>query len=150
MLSVLLGVLTFVLIARNKSVRPAQDVVSSIPALTSRVQGVEIVNAELSADSTGAPIIKVLVVNHTSKAVVELLLTSGGTGQALGGTREHPTLPAFGSVSATFNVFNLKPDEPLRLSAVVWEDGTSSGYPYWADGIFKKKVNERLEREAAQ
>lgn len=143
----LVGGLTLVAIGRKRAARPQELV--AIPAFKSGVEGVEVSSMGVSADSTGAATLQVLIVNHTPKVGIGVLLTSGGAGQELGGTREGPALPAFGTCTMTFNAANLQPDKPLALSAVVWEDGTSSGYPVWAD-IYKKKVSERLSKDAAQ
>jgi hypothetical protein len=133
---------------------PPQQPVAIPTAFKTAVEGINIVYANVVYDETDhKPALEVTIQNNTPRSAIAVLLTSGesnhSTGYGRGGTREHPILSPFGTFTMRFQASGLIPDKPLAVSAVVWDDGTASGYPLHAER-FGKMVTKGLDKAGGQ
>jgi hypothetical protein len=133
---------------------PPQQHIAIPTAFKSAVEGVNIVYAKVVYDETdGKPALEVTIQNNTPRSVIAILLTSSesnhSSGYGSGGTRENPILSPFGSFTMRYQASGLIADKPLAVSAVVWDDGTASGYPLHAER-FRQNVAKGMVKAGDQ
>ncbi|MGH9871934.1 MAG: hypothetical protein ACRD9S_05635 [Pyrinomonadaceae bacterium] len=121
-----------------------QDLVP-IPAFSSAVEGVEITSARVVPNSTGSLTLEVQVLNSTNNGITYLVLSSGEGSQGSGGG---VVIQPYGTLTTKFPVGNLEAGKPLVVSAVAWQDGTTTGYPFQAE--LARKGIEQIAARAAE
>ena len=122
-----------------------QDAIS-IPAFSTAVEGVEITNARVVPDSAEHPALEVQVSNTTNKAITYLVLSNGEGSQGSGGG---VIIQPYGTLTTKYPVGNLEAGKPLVVSAVAWQDGTTTGYPFQAE-LARKGIEKIAARAAAE
>jgi hypothetical protein len=149
--AVVCGLTYYLVVVNGKQLRgdnsldlSGQDLIP-IPAFSSAVEGVEITNARVVPDSAEHPALEVQVSNTTNKAITYLVLSSGEGSQGSGGG---VVIQPYGTLTTKFPVGNLEAGKPLVVSAVVWQDGTTTGYPFQAE-IARKGI-EKIAARAAE
>lgn len=129
---------------------PNQELVRMPSAFKTAIEGINIVGINLVYEGPdNKPVLDVTIHNNTSRNVMAIELLSitstDSSGYGRGSPRETPILPAFGTTTMKFQASALFADAPLSVAAVVWDDGSASGYPSRAtqfkETIFKYSKN---------
>jgi hypothetical protein len=150
----MVGLVTVCLAIAHKPVEgiPPQELVRIPSSFKTAIEGINIVGINVVYDESNSPVLDVTIHNNTSRNVTAILLESitpsHSSGHGLGSPRENPILPAFGSGTMKFQASSLLENAPLTVSAVIWDDGTTSGLPGPAER-FKKGITQAAEQGAA-
>jgi hypothetical protein len=104
------------------------------PTFTSAVNGVQIVGVEVNQRTNE---LDLTVQNSTSKAITGISLSCGDGTIGLVDRSGNPINQPYRSLVTHFPIPNLQAGKPLSISAVLWSDGTSEGYPWQAEFIKK-------------
>lgn len=125
---------------------PSQELVRMPSGFKTAIEGINIIGINVVYEGPdNAPVLDVTIHNSTSRNVIAIevlsITSTDQNGYGRGSSREKPMLPAFGTTTMKFQASSLIADAPLAVSAVVWDDGSGSGYPTRAtefkDTIFK-------------
>jgi hypothetical protein len=128
----LLSVWAFVVSYRGTSAQ------FQLPTFTSAVSGVQIISAEVNQETNE---LEVTVQNATPKTVIGIYLSCGNGTNGLVDTNGNPLILPYSTLVRPFPIGNLQVGKPLSVSAVLWSDGTSEGYPKQAAHI-KKGISQ--------
>ncbi len=114
----------------------------SLPPVTSQIQGIEVVSSFIDPDG----IANITVVNRTGKTIIGLGFASGNItftdDNGIAQDKPLPLIAPYGSYTIQTSVSNLRADEPIRLSAVLYDDGSEDG-----DVVQRKNIHEARERQ---
>jgi len=145
LLVVLLTIVSGLVVAGRR--RAAQD--NSIPTFATAVEGVQIISAQVVPGLAAPELsdLEVQVSNSTDKGIKFLVLSNGTGGHGSGD--DVVVLAPHGMFTMRYPVANLQQGKPLVVSAVVWEDGTTAGYPLQAQHA-KKAVDAFAAKEGGR
>lgn len=152
----LLAVATLMIVAspklRNAGKQQEDGQTAQLPKIISKVKDVEVVNITLDERDAATPTLVIEIRNNSVKPIVAISVESGdendssgvGTDSFTGGD-ELPSiiLPPQGTITMRMPVASLLPGKPLKVSAVMYADGTD-------DGEDRAKETIRIDKQHAK
>ena len=128
-----------------------KDWLSAIPPVTSKVKGLEIINARIVRPDSDAPGVAFEIRNNTNRAVMAVDIMCGEAGLSKDGLgdEEHPTvvIEPYGTLTAEMND-ELSLGMPIVLSGATFEDGTEQGTEASLKALHRARAHERARRKA--
>jgi hypothetical protein len=114
----------------------------SLPPVTSQIQGIEVVSSFIDADGVA----NITVVNKTGKTIIGLGFASGNftftDDNGIAQDKPKPLIAPYGSYTVQQSASNLRANQPIRVSAVLYDDGSEDG-----DVVQRKHIHEERERQ---
>jgi hypothetical protein len=114
----------------------------SLPPVTSQIKGMEVVSSFIDADGE----VNITVVNKTGKAIVGLGFASGKRtftdDNGISQDNPKPLIAPYASYTFMQPASNFQANQPIRLSVVLYDDGTEDG-----DVVQRKYIHEERDRQ---
>lgn len=110
--------------------------VATLPLIVSNVKDIEVVKATLKNKGTPDAVASIELKNKSNKAILAVSVETGRPDEAYGVTvngfsegDEAPeaVIQPHGFLMVEFSLYNIKPGDPIRVSGVVYADGSEDG-----------------------
>jgi len=114
----------------------------ALPPVVSEIKGLEVIGAFIDADA----MVNITIINKTHKTIIGLGLAAGNRTftDDTGISQENPKPLILPNESYTFKeaVSNLPANKPIRVSVVLYDDGSEEG-----DATQRKYIHDERDRE---
>lgn len=147
------SVLGIVMGTRNvKRWQQREPVTDTLPPVSSKVKGLEVLDAGIKHQGEPVPEAFLVIKNKTDVGVTAFMVTSGDftTGQDGGLSTDEPivVIEPHGKTTFSFALSNLEKDVPLVLTGVFYADGSEEGLPVILKWMHEDRVQEKEKRDA--
>jgi len=119
-----------------------ERVTDTLPPVVSSIKGIEVVSAFIDVNRSA----NITVVNNTGKGITALAMSYGNSmfSDDYGLTQDNPKtlIPPYSSYTFYEAVSNLRAHTPIRISAVLYDDGTEEG-----DADVRKNIHDARNHE---
>ena len=138
--------------ALSKDRQEKSQTVDTLPLIISQVTGIEVVKATLKNPGTANPIAVLELKNKSKKAVIAVTVEIGEPEEAGGITRsgfkegdEPPSVVMEPKATTTIELplNNAKPGEPIRVSGVMYADGSEEGETTALETMHTQKEHDK-------
>ncbi len=123
-----------------------ERVTYTLPPVISSINGIEVVSAFIDGNGTA----NITVVNKTGKGIVGLAISSGNLmfsdDNALAQDNPETLIPPYSSYTLQQSASNLRANQPLRVSAAFYNDGTEEGDAAVRENIRDTRAREKEKR----
>jgi hypothetical protein len=138
-----------------KGHQETKQTIDIMPLIISQVKDIEVVKATLEDKGTDHPFAVLVIKNKSDKPVIAVSVEIGepeeADGVTVNGFKEGDEPPSVimepnASVRALLSLNNAKPGEPIRVSAVVYADGSEEGEKTALETIHAQREHDKSEK----
>jgi hypothetical protein len=141
--------------ALSKEKQEKNQTVETMPLIIYQVKGIEVVKATLEGKGTVNPFAVLELKNKSDKPIIAVSVEIGEPEEAGGittsGFKEGDEPPSVimepnSSITVELSLQNAKPGEPIRVSAVVYADGSEEGEKIALETVHSLREHHKSEK----
>jgi hypothetical protein len=146
---------TFVFLQRStRAHRKPQE----LPEIISKVESIEVVSTKIENENTDSVVAIIEVRNNSEKAIVAIAVESGNdrdsSGVSVNGFKSENEQPAVilepnAILKIRFALANVKANAPIRISSVMYLDGTEKGEKAALGTLHRQKEHAKKTKKGA-
>jgi hypothetical protein len=139
----------------SKDIQEKNQTVDTMPLIISQVKGLEVIKATLKNKGKADVAAVLEIKNKTDKPVIAVSVEIGDPEEAGGitvnGYKEGDEPPSVvieprGSITVRLSLNNAKPGDPIRVSAVVFADGSEDGEKIALETVHTQKAHIKANK----